>query len=69
MGVKEENKHVEALWKCQLVGMYEKFSARTEIITYLSQKVEEGIFFSFFIFFDNTGREEYMLHQNLCLIS
>ena len=49
--------------------MYEKFSAGTDTVTYLSQKVEGSNFTFFVVHFENIGREGYMLHQNACLIS
>ena len=49
--------------------MYEKLSAGTDIITYLSQKVEGSNFSFLFVHFENLGREGYMLHQNSRLIS
>ena len=67
--VEEDNKQVEAPCKCQGVEMYEKFSAGTDIITYLSQKVEGSNFSFFVVHFENRGREGYMLHQNSGLIS
>ena len=37
--------------------MYEKLSAGTDIITYLSQKVEGSNFSFLFVHFENLGRE------------